>query len=765
MLGSVVRLLGLLLSVWSAAASHRRAQAESPLTRVIALLQGLADEAEKDGKKEEDLYESFVCWGKSVIEQKSASNSAAQARIGELETYIEDIDAGKIEFTTEDSDLTKELAAIKADIEAATALRQKEHAEFLSAEDELVKAIAALDQAVEVLAAATTQAKGGALFAQRRARARAGESLTARAQEADSLAIAATFGEKALSVGDALFLRRLLTGKVPHRRWKQLHREAPVMLTAGSSEPGAPAPAPAPAPASAYKARSAKISKQLKDMLSTFTQSLSVAQAKETEAQATFGQLIEAKTEQEAATTEALQQMEVEMGARGAAKEESRAEVDALTEQVAADQTFIAQTEKQLEEKSEEWKDRSKLRRAEEAAMAAATEMLTDPGARGYLTAAQRLSVERHEAEAEGVLLLQEEAHSAAAARRASRAGARRRPAARRAGGSARLASMASGLAARLATGSSSHFKEVLQAIDGMVTVIKAEESSDLEKKGLCEKHRAADTGAAILEARAVDESSDLITKLTAEITEITAEITSKQDLIAEVEKQRKEASVNRADEHAEWLLNVEDDHEALTAVQAAEDVLTKFYADNNLMLVQKASQSQSEPVVEAGQAPPPPPATWDAPYGGKTEGASGIIGMLGMIKEDIEKDAAEAKTAEQAAKTAFKVFDEESQTRIEALKGDITELTTTKGEKTEGVSEAGTARGNSRAELAATRATISDAEPGCDFVTANYGMRLENRQVEMDGLIKAKFILLGAKFEDAPVTFLALRGRRGGET
>merc|ERR1719277_671014 len=76
-------------------------------------------------KKEEDLYENFVCWGKSIISQKTASNAAAEARINELETYIADLEAGRIELTDERVTLEKEIAELMSDLEQAKALRKK----------------------------------------------------------------------------------------------------------------------------------------------------------------------------------------------------------------------------------------------------------------------------------------------------------------------------------------------------------------------------------------------------------------------------------------------------------------------------------------------------------------------------------------------------------------------------------------------------------------------------------------------------------------
>merc|ERR1719399_2585004 len=139
----------------------------SPVTRVVELLENLSKQVEKEGKVEEDLYEDYVCWGKSVINQKTASNAEAEARITELETYIADLDSGRIELTSERTDLEKDIAELMADMESATALRKKENEDFLEAEDEMTKGIAALQGAIDTLDEATKDHKEGVLLAVR----------------------------------------------------------------------------------------------------------------------------------------------------------------------------------------------------------------------------------------------------------------------------------------------------------------------------------------------------------------------------------------------------------------------------------------------------------------------------------------------------------------------------------------------------------------------------------------------------------------------
>merc|ERR1719159_1020090 len=99
-------------------------------------MKGLTATIEKEGKAEEDLYETYVCWAKTVIDTKTATNAAAKSRIDELEAYIADIEAGRIEFTDGRATLEKELEELNAEIEAAKDLRDKENADFLQAEEE-----------------------------------------------------------------------------------------------------------------------------------------------------------------------------------------------------------------------------------------------------------------------------------------------------------------------------------------------------------------------------------------------------------------------------------------------------------------------------------------------------------------------------------------------------------------------------------------------------------------------------------------------------
>merc|ERR1719311_1139708 len=109
---------------------------------------------------EEDLYDAYVCWATTVIKTKTASNEAAKGRIEELSAYIDDIESGRIEFTSERSDLEAAIKGLHGEIETAEDMRDKEKKDFEAAKEEMEKAIAALEEAVEVLADATKEKEG-----------------------------------------------------------------------------------------------------------------------------------------------------------------------------------------------------------------------------------------------------------------------------------------------------------------------------------------------------------------------------------------------------------------------------------------------------------------------------------------------------------------------------------------------------------------------------------------------------------------------------
>merc|ERR1719242_2482481 len=152
------------------------------------------------------------------------------------------------------------------------------------------------------------------------------------------------------------------------------------------------------------------------------------------------------------------------------------------------------------------------------------------------------------------------------------------------------------------------------------------------------------------------------------------------------MEEQIKELTKIREDENREYLVAKADDEAASELVAQATGVLETFYKENDLMLSQTAAKQPF--VSEAGKAPPPPPTTWDAPYGGKTEESTGIIAILGMIKEDIDKDVEKATTAEKEAQALFDESKKEIEATVEKLEKLNNSLEIEQGKKEQDVED-----------------------------------------------------------------------------
>jgi len=490
----------------------------------------------------------------------------------------------------------------------------------------------------------------------------------------------------------------------------------------------------------AYKARSFKIQDVLKKLQSTFTANLQEATDKEADAKTAHDNLMTSKKEQLSQAQDALTDMDSENGAKGLSKSDAQDEIDALTTQRTNDENFLTQTKSDLTIKKQEWKDRKMLRMGEIAAIGKAISILHSDDSRNLM---------KKSFASQSFLQL----------RKSENLGARAAAALRVAGLSTnnqRLIAMAASVASL--TG---HFDEVITSITEMITLLKTQTEEDLTTKEQCETDRMADSRDAIMASRDIDEMSDKKIKLTGEIAEIVSEIKDKEDEIVKITAEDAEAARLRGQDNEDWVRSNSDDERAAQVVQSAKEVLENFYSENNLNLVQKGKK---QPEVTAGEAPPPPPSTWDAPYSGKQQETGSVVQILTVIKEDIEKDMAKAKTAEDEAQTEFNTQHTEFETQRDGLNDDIATLDGTKGSKTEEIQTTKENRKTKKQELDNFMSKMNDAQVGCDYITVNFDSRKKNRDTELDGLLKAKAILEGGAFPellDTKHDILLKRARR----
>merc|ERR1719188_470543 len=684
----------------------------SPVTRVVELLQGLTSRIEADHKAEEDLYENFVCWATSIISQKEKSNAASKSRVDTLNAYISDVQEGRIELTSERVDLEKNIETLTGDIEVATQMRTAEAHDFNLATDDMQAAIDALTKAIDVLRIATAGHTDGVLMS---LKGGLGEGSEARAKEAAALSHAVELGKRVLTKGDAVFLQRLLTAQVPERTsWNKLNRQATFKMS--------------------YKARSFKIQGVLAKMLETIASNLQDAAKKEQNAVEQFNRLTNDKGTEKNAALDALSKMDTENGAKQLSLSEANEERNSLGAQINNDEGYIAQVQTALRNKKTEWQARQVLRQGELAAISRAIKILHSDSSRDLF---------KKSFASQGLFFLQESSSQTSNrhAQRSERAVQALRAAAAKSKDS-RLAVMA-------ATAASGHFDDVLAAIDSMLQILRTEEESDLSAKEQCEEDRAARTREAIQKSRKMDELTEEITALLSRVAELKAEILEKEEQVLAINHELNETARARAEEHAEYLKAKTDDQDATGLIASAKQVLETFYRDNGLMLMQGHQQAPFEST--AGEAPPPPPKTWTEAYKGKTEETEGILAILELIRDDILKDISKAEEEEQAAVTLYSKTKTNLDSQRDALTNGIIALTSDKNGAVQDISDKTGERSLLKGELKVILDAIKTTAPGCDFLAVNFHVRSQNRQIEIDGLEKAKDILQGGRFDGLP--------------
>jgi len=731
-MNSIVTLLSL---ACLAAASWSGNDVEgNPIGRIVGLLRGLATKLETDLKAETDLFETYACWYKSTKITKTASNEAAGTRIDSLKTYIADIDAGRITFTTEEVDLQKQVADLKHDLESAKAMREAEEKDFKAAEAEMKQAVAALDSAITTMEDGTK----GSLVQQR--------TYLGMLNTRRSLQKTIAFTHGLLDASEQKYLQQLLSDDEP-KDWKKLNRKATFK--------------------NKYKNSSGKIMKTLAGLKTTFATNLKEAQDAEKAAAASYKTTSESKGKMLKTAETALTDMSAEKGARGVSKTDAQNEVDALETQVKDDTKFITDTQAAFDTKTKEWDARKETRGKEILAMSQAIAVLASDDARDTMKSSFKSS---------GYNFLQEEQSKP-----------QQRCAARLVKSLASKSSDPALALLALATGNEA-IKKVVKKIDEIVAMKKTEEADDLEKKEKCEKDLAEAASKSRLASLAMDTATEDIERAKSKIAELNTQIKEQEDKKTGLGGQIKQLKSQRGDENTLYKADKVVDQNAVDLVQKAMDFIKnwqtakKFIQLSSSAVPKLAAPTAPEGIMpapakvavvpqaphklaaaaikvhtqqapqfqsDAGAAPPPPPATFAGEYKGASE-QGGIIGIMELVMTDMKKDITEAVADEKQAVTDFDKAKTDLEDEVKACDTAISAYKKDRSGQDKTLATKTGERGTKKDELESQMKVYSAAKPGCDFLLVNFEIRTKARQTETDGLKKAKAILNGGKFGKA---------------
>jgi septal ring factor EnvC (AmiA/AmiB activator) len=671
-------------------ASYLRLQV-NPVSRVAELLENLAKKLEADGKEEKKLYAKYQCWCTTVQKDKAASIESANERITELGNYIAEIESGRLEMTDERSSLDGEIAQLKADLldlhkthVKDEETKQKEEDVLGQAKDALTDAIASLDKAI-------SGHEDGVFFALSKGMVH----MIRKSQDR-------------LNEQDARFLDEVLTEADPNAQgsnWdqKKLNRKATFSM--------------------GYKARSQKIRQILADMKTDVEKQRHDLEEEYDKKYHSYSDLKETREDELKAAVATKNQAAEETAARNKAKQEAQDEKSDLESAVADDEEFVSVTKSSCAAKATEFDARVVARKEEIAAVHEAVSILRSDDAR-----------DSFKKSFDSQSFVQQSSFTVSPRQLALAVQTLR---------SVHTRSLAlSALAASLTTSKAHGFSGVIGSIDKMIKNLEDEQNSDLEKKQDCDETRKTKTTDAKDDSQLIDRKNARIEEVEADTASLNKKIADAEAEIVEAQKAKADADSQREQEAAEFAASKADDEMAKTLVKQAHSVLeTRMQA-----LAASAALIQSHNhQTPGGQAPPPPPETFEGSYGGAQGEANGILAILKTIEEDIEHDMAKAEKEETDAIAAHTALVSDLEAGISAKESFIAELEGEIADNDEDISDYKTEVTGLEGSLQGTLDLLKQITPGCDFIAANYDIRTENRNMEIDGLNKAKAVLQGA--------------------
>merc|ERR1719217_235895 len=270
----------------------------------------MAKKVEAEGEKEEELYDKFMCYCKTSGSTLSQSIADNEAKIPQLQSDIEEAESKLAQTKQELEQHQVDRDAAKAAMAKATAIREKEHAEFLKESGEMKANIGALSKAIPAI---ENGMAGGFL-------------------QTDAAKLVQRVALNDVDLSD--FDRDALT----------------AFLQGGSTG------------AEGYVPKSGQIVGILKQMKDTFEKDLADLVAQEEGAKTTYDELMAAKTKEVQAHTAAIERKTVLVGELSVDIANMKNDLIDAQEALIEDKKFLADLEKNCDLKTKEWDERVKLR-------------------------------------------------------------------------------------------------------------------------------------------------------------------------------------------------------------------------------------------------------------------------------------------------------------------------------------------------------------------------------------------------------------------
>jgi len=674
---------------------------DTPMAQVVSLIADLSKKVEADGKAEQATFDKYACWCEKTMERKASDIAASKELIQETEILIEKLKGEIASHGAEVAQLTKDIAANLASQKDATTMRNKENAEYAGERSDSENCIGALEAAVKVLTGAG--AKKGFL-----------DTSTHKAQLLSVAAQVRSVLNKAPRgfSEEQLAMVKMFVSKPEDYMAK--HASGLVAAQVGQKQN----------PFGDYAPQSTQIQGILKGMYDAFTGDLEKANAAEAEAQKSFEALMATKKEERATLTATLEAQETSQAEKTKKLKESEVLKDDTQEQLDADEAFFSDTKDACKAKATEWSVRTRLRTEELSGMAQAMDILKSGAAtfKSATTTFLQVAIQKHEASTAGVKAYGELRKLATQYK----------------------SLMLARIAAKVQMGG--HFDKVMVMIDDMMGLLRKEEAEDIVHRDLCENSLNANKNELADLTQQMKKADQMLRRFGNTKGELEAEIGALETDIAGTDKSMKELLDMRNTESSDFTQALKDDTNAVGLIQQAIVALSKFYKNNKIAtgLVQKAPEYENDP----DKAP-------DGSFsnaGSHSSESGGILAILAMLSEDLQKEIADGRADDADAQDKYEKQNGALQATRDAQSATKVSLETEKAsleEKIDATEQFKKGKGDDKdAEGDTAKALGTD----CSWVKTHFETRRDKRKDEMQGLVDAKAFLAGVEGGEDPL-------------
>jgi len=574
----------------------------NPIRRVVTMLQMMQNKVAAEGEKKEKIFNQFMCYCDNADATLGAAVDAADKKIPLLESGIKEDSALKSQLEADLKSHMSDRVSAKEAIAKATAIREKEKNAYTKASGDLKTNIAAMDKAIPAIE------KGMGGFLQTNT--------------------ASVLRQLSISLDMSSVDREMLTG-----------------FLAGKN---------------GYSPASGEIVGILKTMHDEMSVDLKTATDDENAAIGAFGALVAAKEKEINALSRAIESKMTRVGDLGVKIAQMKNDLEDTIEDQGESQKFLQDLAGNCKKKKGEWAGYKEMQGQEMLALADTIKVLNDddalelfkktlPGAASSLmqvkasNMAIRKKVINH---LQKLSLNDPRVDFLAIALRGGKVG----------------------------------FEKIIQMIDKLTHELKVEQASDDAKRDYCntELDKAEDNKKVQEQEQADLETS--IEDATENVANLKTEIEALDDGIRALDKEVGEATETRQKEHEEFVEFTASNSAAVDLLKFAKNRLNKFYNPSQYKAPPKRELSEEQQItlnnggtlaptdapggiagtgvtaLQANAAPPPPPEA-DMAYKKKGGESSGVIRLIDLLINDVEKDIMTADLEEKDAQKDYVRF------------------------------------------------------------------------------------------------------------